>query len=91
MDFLVLANAAKQAADFLDIDLDQLYGSHRHEIDMILVKDIYKPLFNIMGGHRTEMRNWMKSDNSHLSGIPKELIMREGRLNDVVCYLERFK
>jgi hypothetical protein len=64
---------------------------HRHEIEMILVKDIYKPLFNIMGGHKAEMRNWMKSDNSHLSGIPKELIMREGRLNDVVCYLERFK
>ena len=63
MNDIVLANAAMKAADFLDIDIDQLYDRHnnlemhRHEIEMILVKDIYKPLFNIMGRHRTEMRN----------------------------------
>ena len=93
MDYVVPENAA----DFLAIDLNQLYDSHSHlelhrrEIEMILVRGIYKPLFNIMGGHRAEMRNWMKSENSHLSGIPKELIMHQGGLNDVVCYLERFK
>ena len=93
MDYVVPENAA----DFLAIDLNQLYDSHSHlelhrrEIEMIFVRGIYKPLFNIMGGHRAEMRNWMKSENSHLSGIPKELIMREGRLTDVVYYLEKFK
>ena len=97
MDYVVLANAAKQAADFLDINLDQLYDSHshlemhRHEIEMILVKDIYKPLFNIMGGHKAEMRNWMKSDNSHLQGVPKDLMMSSGGLNNISIYLRSFR
>jgi hypothetical protein len=44
-----------------------------------------------MGGHDAEMRLWMTSENSHLKGIPEQLIMSTGGLNDAASYLERFK
>lgn len=87
---------ARNVATTLDIDPAQLSKIYKysnmgnHETENLLVR-AYISLYQIMGGHRPEMKVWMTSQNSHLSGIPKELIMREGRLNDVVCYLERFK
>ena len=33
----------------------------------------------------------MTSENSHLKGIPSELIMSAGGLNEVASYLEQFQ
>jgi hypothetical protein len=96
MNAEILTKAARNAADFLGIDLDRLYDAYGHsvsgkeEVEMILVRDIYKPLFSIMDGHKAEMRNWMKSDNSHLQGVPKDLVMSYGGLMDIAIYLQHF-
>ena len=87
---------AKKKAHFLDLDLAGLCDINKHsdlnnkDIECLLIR-MHESLHRIIGGHRAEMKLWMCSQNSHLSGIPKELIMREGRLTDVVYYLEKFK
>ena len=91
-----LTRVAKKAADFLDLDLAELCEVNLNadlnskDIECLLIR-MHESLHRIIGGHRAEMKLWMCSQNSHLSGIPKELIMREGRLTDVVYYLEKFK
>ena len=86
---------AKKKAHFLDLDLAGLCDINKHsnlnnkDIECLLIR-MHESLHRIMGGHRAEIKVWMTSKNSHLNGIPHELIMREGKLFNVVCYLERF-
>ena len=92
----ILVEASIKAAHFLGLDTAQIAQiSAETQIDpeevAILMVETYKSLHSIMGGHEAEMRLWMTSENSHLKGIPEQLIMSAGGLNDVACYLERFK
>ena len=96
MDKGILTKASLRAAHFLGLDAAQVAQISREaqldseEVAILLVR-AYKSLHSIMGGHDAEMRVWMSSENSHLKGIPEQLIMSAGGLNDVTCYLERFK
>ena len=96
MDKDILTEASLRAAHFLGLDTAQIAQISREtQVDpqhvMTLLVSTYKSLYQIMGGHEAEMRLWMTSENSHLQGIPEQLIMSAGGLNDVACYLERFK
>jgi|TARA_B110000240_G_scaffold193665_1_gene239884 hypothetical protein len=96
MDKDILTEASLRAAHFLGLDTAQIAQISREtqldsqQVAILLVRT-YKLLYQIMGGHEAEMRLWMTSENSHLKGIPSELIMSAGGLNEVACYLERFK
>ena len=97
MDKDILTEASLiRAAHFLGLDTAQIAQISREtqleseEVELLLVKT-YRSLHGIMGGHEAEMRLWMTSENSHLKGIPEQLIMSAGGLNDVACYLERIK
>ena len=96
MDKDILTEASLRAAHFLGLDTAQIAQISREtqldsqQVAILLVRT-YKSLHQIMGGHEAEMRLWMGSENSHLKGIPSELIMSAGGLNEVACYLERFK
>ena len=96
MDKSILTEASIRAAHFLGLDEAQIAQISREtqldsqQVAILLVRT-YKLLYQIMGGHEAEMRLWMTSENSHLKGIPSELIMSAGGLNEVACYLERFK
>ena len=96
MDKDILTEASLRAAHFLGLDTAQVAQISKEtqleseEVAILLVR-AYKSLNSIMGGHEAEMRVWMSSENSHLKGIPEQLIMSAGGLNDVTCYLERFK
>ena len=96
MDKDILTEASLRAAHFLGLDTAQVAQISKEtqleseEVAILLVR-AYKSLNSIMGGHEAEMRVWMSSENSHLNGIPEQLIMSAGGLNDVACYLERFK
>jgi pantothenate kinase len=91
-----LTRVAKKAADFLDLDLVELCEINKHadlnsqNVEIILVRDIYKPLLRIMGSHQKEMQNWMVSENAHLKGRPKDLIMSPDGLTHIAIYLRRF-
>ena len=96
MDKDILTKASLRAAHFLGLDTAQVAQiSEETQLDSeevaILLVRTYKSLYQILGGHKAEMRLWMTSENSHLKGIPEQLIMSAGGLNDVACYLERFK
>ena len=92
----ILRKASLRAAQFLGLDTSQVAQLktetqlESEEVELLLVKT-YRSLHGIMSGHEAEMRVWMTSENSHLKGIPEQLIMSAGGLNDVACYLERFK
>ena len=96
MDKDILTEASLRAAHFLGLDTAQVAQISKEtqleseEVAILLVR-AYKSLHSIMGGHEAEMRVWISSENSHLKGIPEQLIMSAGGLNDVTCYLERFK
>jgi hypothetical protein len=91
-----LSEASLRAAHFLGLDTAQIAQISREaqleseEVAILLVR-AYKSLHSIMGGHEAEMRVWMTSENSHLKGIPEQLIMSAAGLIDVAGYLERFK
>jgi hypothetical protein len=96
MDKGILTEASLRAAKFLGLDTAQVAQIktetqlESEEVELLVVKT-YRSLHGIMGGHEAEMRVWMTSENSHLKGIPEQLVMSVGGLNDVACYLERFK
>jgi hypothetical protein len=96
MDKDILTETSLRAAHFLGLDAAQVAQISREtqldseEVAILLVRT-YKSLHSIMGGHEAEMRVWMSSENSHLKGMPEQLIMSAGGLNDVACYLEKFK
>ena len=96
MDKDILTEASLRAAHFLGLDTAQIAQISREtqleseEVELLLVKN-YRSLHGIMGGHEAEMRLWMTSENSHLKGIPEQLIMSAGGLNYVASYLERFE
>ena len=96
MDKDILTEASLRAAHFLGLDTAQVAQISKEtqleseEVAILLVR-AYKSLHSIMGGHEAEMRVWMSSENSDLQGIPEQLVMSAGGLNDVTCYLERFK
>ena len=96
MDKDILTKASLRAAHFLGLDTAQVAQILREtqleseEVAILLVR-AYKSLHQIMGGHEAEMRLWMTSENSHLKGIPEQLIMSAAGLIDVAGYLERFK
>ena len=95
MDKDILTEASLRAAHFLGLDTAQVAQISRETLDTQHVETLlvrtYKSLYQILGGHEAEMRLWMSSENSHLKGIPSELIMSAGGLNNVAVYLERFK
>ena len=96
MDKDILTEASLRAAHFLGLDTAQVAQIkteaqlESEEIELLLVKT-YRSLHGIMGGHEAEMKLWLTTENAHLKGIPKQLIMSAAGLNGVACYLERFK
>jgi hypothetical protein len=96
MEKRILTESSLRAAHFLGLDTAQVAQISEEtqleteEVAILLVRT-YKSLYQILGGHKAEMRLWMTSENSHLKGIPEHLIMSVRGLNDVACYLERFK
>jgi hypothetical protein len=50
---------------------------------------LYQALFIRSAGDGVAMRHWLRVANRELGGIPQLLIVDEGRLADVVAYLER--
>jgi|TARA_B110000908_G_C9935774_1_gene305980 hypothetical protein len=96
MDKDILRKASLRAAHFLGLDTAQVTYLSQHsqidpeQVELLLVKT-YTSLHGIMGGHEAEMRVWMTSENSHLKGIPEQLIMSAGGLIDVASYLDRLK
>ena len=96
MDKDSLRKASLKAAHFLGLDTAQVAQISKEtqleseEVAILLVR-AYKSLHSIMGGHEAEMSVWMSSENSHLKGIPEQLIMSAAGLIDVAGYLERFK
>ena len=92
----ILTKSSPRPAHFLGLDTAQVAQISKEtqleseEVAILLVR-AYKSLHSIMGGHEAEMRVWMTSENSHLKGIPEQLIMSAAGLIDVAGYLERFK
>ena len=92
-----LNQRAEIAAHFLGLDLSEVcdgagwWGDlDDREIKRLLIR-IYELLNKIMGGHQDEIRNWMTSENSHLKGIPNQLIMHDFEIVNIFEYLNRFK
>jgi hypothetical protein len=55
---------------------------------MLLVR-CYQALFDCKAGDGVAMRNWLRIDNPALKGVPLLLMVDEGRLGEVVAWLEQ--
>ncbi|MGB5258956.1 MAG: hypothetical protein WBO34_00360 [Gammaproteobacteria bacterium] len=49
----------------------------------------YQLLFRRMAGDGVAMRHWLRIEDRQLKAVPHRLIIDEGRLRDVLMYLER--
>jgi hypothetical protein len=65
-------------------------GSKSGELALLLVR-AYRALFVLVGGEAAQMRHWMHTDNSHLGGVPAELMRSVQGLIRVVEYLDAIR
>ena len=62
-------------------------GTRAWELALLFVR-FYRALFEWTGGDGVAMRHWLRVEDSVLGGVPHLLIIDDGRLPDVVEYLE---
>lgn len=62
-------------------------GSVSWEQALLFVR-FYRLLYDRMKGDGVAMRHWMRVDNAALGGVPHLMIVDDGRLADVVSFLE---
>ena len=64
----------------------------RKEADLaLLFLRLFRSLDALVGGNERAARDWFRSQNHHLNGIPAELVQRPDGLVHVVDYLEAFR
>ena len=62
-------------------------GSVSWEQALLFVR-FYRLLYDRMNGDGVAMRHWLRVDNAALGGVPHLMIVDDGRLADVVTFLE---
>ena len=64
----------------------------KKEADLaLLFLRMFRSLDALVGGNEQAARDWFRSHNHHLNGIPAELVQRPDGLVHVVDYLEAFR
>jgi Protein of unknown function (DUF2384) len=57
----------------------------------ILFLRMYRSLDSLFGGHKSQCRLWINSNNSYLQGAPRELIKKIEGLVEVTQYLDAYR
>ena len=100
----VLGKALVRASEELGLsnqDLSEIFSQICHvelgdEVDpksevgeiATMIINIYRNLYNLVGGNAADMKHWMYSYNTDLNGVPAELINSKEGLVNVLGYLE---
>ena len=61
--------------------------SKQGELALLFLR-LFRSLDALVGGDETKARAWLHAENSHLAGVPAQLIRRVEGLVDVVQYLD---
>ena len=100
---LVLAKALLSATKALGLTQDQtgkIIGRDRSSIARgidptskagelaLLVIRAYRGLFLLLGDQEADLKHWAKTYNTHLNGVPAELMESVDGLANVVMYLD---
>lgn len=65
-------------------------GEKSWEFGVLLVR-AYRSLFGLVGASPDNMRWWLDSNNTHLNGVPRELIKKTEGIVSVVQYLDAMR
>lgn len=68
----------------------ELNASKPREAGLLLIR-IYRSLYAILGGNVKMMNHWLRTENSHVHGIPLERIQSLVGLVEVVKYLDAMR
>lgn len=60
------------------------------ELALMLIR-IYRSLYALMGENPGAIQHWMKTENRHLNGTPKDLVKRVEGLTRVTQYLDAMR
>ena len=64
--------------------------SKEGELSILLIR-VFRSLFVLVGDDNVNMKHWMKTQNSHLRGIPAQQIKKITGLLKVVEYLDSMR
>jgi hypothetical protein len=62
-------------------------ASKQGELALLFLR-VFRSLDALLGGNEAQARAWLEAENSHLGGVPGELIRRVEGLVNVVQYLD---
>lgn len=65
-------------------------SSKEGELALLFVR-LYRSLDALVGGDDSQAREWLHAQNSHLGGVPAELIRRVEGLVNVIQYLDAMR
>ncbi|MBI1194826.1 MAG: DUF2384 domain-containing protein [Gammaproteobacteria bacterium] len=60
------------------------------ELALLLIR-VYRSLYALVGGSRSELRHWMHTENHHTGGIPAEQVKSVVGLLRVLEYLDAIR
>jgi hypothetical protein len=64
--------------------------SKEGELGLLFLR-LFRSLDALMGGDEAKSRAWLRAENTHLGGVPADLIRRVEGLVDVVHYLDAMR
>ena len=64
--------------------------SKEGELGLLFLR-LFRSLDALMGGDEVKARAWLRAENTHLGGVPGELMKRAEGLVDVVHYLDAMR
>ena len=60
------------------------------ELALLLIR-VYRDLYVLMGGKTADIKHWVKTDNSHIGGVPSERMTTVQGLIGVLEYLDAIR
>jgi hypothetical protein len=65
-------------------------ASKAGELALLLIR-LYRSLFALVGGEAPDLKHWMRTENLHTGGIPREQVKSVSGLVHVVEYLDAMR